>query len=364
MTDFATWIKNNDIVALHFKQTLLPVEGEGGVIFPATYAAEKQKSTYNIDDLADGTQVASIDSVGSQANRMEPIFKAADEGEPENSLAKLVPQIDITYGDNKKVSIFDAGHRLGDALIRCTSLKDEAHGAFVAFGSGNATPIAKLAPTSLVFGAWDSRDTGVKLPRLVQAVIRAWNVSELKRSAQFNPAIDYKPLGFINKKEAEKLLEEAEKKGGDSNNPLSARGFGHVPAPRTHGGVVAKGDIVRDVTVNLIALRRLKGKDDNEKNNSEALQHYILGLTLVAAIEPLDGFLRAGCLLTLDPSKGSAHWELVKRDGTRATVELDRKTVLDFAQKSANAFGKGDDRQDLKFDDKLAKDDVAKAKPK
>jgi CRISPR-associated protein Csb1 len=28
------------------------------------------------------------------------------------------------------------------------------------------------------------------------------------------------------------------------------------------------------------------------------LRHYILGLTLVAAIEPIDGFLRAGCLLT------------------------------------------------------------------
>ena len=35
---------------------------------------------YNIDELADGTKVAQIDSVGSQANRMEPLFKEASPG--------------------------------------------------------------------------------------------------------------------------------------------------------------------------------------------------------------------------------------------------------------------------------------------
>lgn len=71
-------------VALHLKQKLLPVEGEGGVIFPPTYA----DIGYNIDTLSDGTKVVTIDSVGSQANRMEPIFKH----EPYSS---LVPQIEI-----------------------------------------------------------------------------------------------------------------------------------------------------------------------------------------------------------------------------------------------------------------------------
>ena len=72
-------------VALHMKQKLLPVEGDGGVIFPPTYA----DIGYNIDTLSDGTKVALIDSVGSQANRMEPIFKRAPYSE-------LVPQIEIT----------------------------------------------------------------------------------------------------------------------------------------------------------------------------------------------------------------------------------------------------------------------------
>jgi len=96
-------------VALHLKQTLLPVEGEGGVIFPPTYA----NIGYNIDALQDGTKVATIDSVGSQANRIEPVFR-------DEPYSNLVPQIDIAYGNEKTVSILEVGHRLGDALIRST----------------------------------------------------------------------------------------------------------------------------------------------------------------------------------------------------------------------------------------------------
>jgi CRISPR-associated protein Csb1 len=63
-------------VALHLRQRLLPVEGDGGVIFPPTYA----DVGYNVDELSDGTRIATIDSVGSQANRMEPVFRAEPSG--------------------------------------------------------------------------------------------------------------------------------------------------------------------------------------------------------------------------------------------------------------------------------------------
>ena len=242
----------NDTVALHLKQRLMPVEGEGAVIFPPTYAG----IGYNIDTLSDGTKVATIDSVGAQANRIEPIFK-------DPPYAELVPQIEILCGNKKVTTIFDASHRLGDALIRCIendeanafNLPQAAHNAFKALKDRNdAGEIAKIAPTSLVFGAWDSRDTQAKLPRIVQSVIRAWNVEKLSRSAQYNPSIDYAELEVFT--EAEK-----EKQEGDPKSPLAKRGFVHVPATGTHGGVIAKGGIERQVTVNLVALRRLEGKD-------------------------------------------------------------------------------------------------------
>ena len=116
-------------VALCLRQQLLPVEGEGGVIFPPTYA----DVGYNIDVLSDGTKVAMIDSVGAQANRLEPMFRAAPPGRERNPLAALVPQITIDIGDKRAVSIFDVGHRLGDAFIRSSGLRDEAKQAFDAY---------------------------------------------------------------------------------------------------------------------------------------------------------------------------------------------------------------------------------------
>jgi CRISPR-associated protein Csb1 len=339
-------------VALHLKQKLLPVEGEGAVIFPPTYAVGEGKSPYNIDTLSDGTKVCTVDSVGSQANRMEPIFKSAAAGEPENPLAKLVPQVDIAYGNEKKISILEAGHRLGDAIIRSTPLHKEAQSAFSDFlDRGDATAIAKLAPTSLVFGVWDSRDTQAKLPRIVQSVIRAWDVSELKRSAQYNPALDYAALNVFSE-------EDKQKAEGRPESRLAQRGFVHVPAVATHGGIVARGPIQRDATVNLIALRRLKGE------NSLALRCYVLGLALVAATEPIDGFLRAGCMLVPDPDT-EARWDLVHRDGKREPVSVERGVVAGYAQKQASAkgFGKGQDRP-VTFEATLAKEDVKKADKK
>jgi CRISPR-associated protein Csb1 len=330
----------NGPVAFHLKQYLVPVEGKGAVIFPPTYA----DVGYNIDKLSDGTEVATIDSVGSQANRMEPIFKGAPYD-------KLVPQIQIKYGDNQEYSLLDAGHRLGDAVLRCTTLAGEAHNAFAALlKSGDATPIAKIGPTSLVFGVWDSRDTSAKVPRIVQATVRAWDVDRVSRSAQFNPALDYAALEVFT--EAEKAKAE-----GKKESPLASRGFLHVPATDQLGGIVARGEILRDVTLNLVALRRL-----NASTDVATLRNYILGLALVAATEPMDAFLRAGCLLVPDSEK-SSEWVAVMRDGSRQVIELTADLALQFAEVSSKKFGVGPNHN-VEFDKKLAKEDVKKADKK
>lgn len=318
-------------VALHMTQALLPVEGEGGVIFPPTYA---KLENYGVERLSDGRTVVTIDSVGSEANRIEPIFRKAEDGMPENELAALVPQIEIQYAEGKRVSILEVGHRLGDALIRSSELKQQANEAFTHFlDTGDAGRIARLAPTSIVFGAWDSRDTQAKLPRLLQAVIRAWDVDPIKRSAQYNSAIDYAALDVFTE-------EQKQKQEGDPKSPLAKRGFVHVPAVETHGGVVARGPIERHITVNLIALRRLRGED---QKNTQALRRYILGLTLVAATEPLDGFLRQGCLLTAHPDKPSA-WESIGRDGLRTVIQLDQQLAVKYARAAKDDFPVAEDK--------------------
>lgn len=332
----------NGPVALTLRQSLLPVEGSGSVIFPPTYA----RIGYNIDTLSDGTKVATIDSVGAQANRLEPLFNAAKGDTADNPRADLVPQVSITYGEGKSVSIFDAGHRLGDALIRSTALADEAQQAFLTcLDGGDATDIARLAPTSLVFGVWDSRDTQAKLPRILQSVIRAWDIDPLKRSAQYNPPVDYVKLGVFS-------AEERKKQEGSDKSDLAKRGFVAVPAPKAHGGIVVRGEIRRDVTINLIALRRLDG------NRGADLRRYVLGLTLAAATAPLDGFLRQGCLLTPDPDTPGT-WERVDRDGGRTAVALNENVALGFARRAAEAFGVAEART-VAFDKARAKSDAKK----
>lgn len=332
-------------VAFALRERLRPVEeGEPPVVFPPTYAIADQ---YVIDTLPDGTKSVIIDSVGSQANRMEPLFARPP-------LADFVPQIRIRYGETEEetVSIFEVGHRLGDALIRASDLAEEAQNAFRALLDRNdAEPLARLAPTSLVFGVWDSRDTGAKVPRIVQSLIRAWDVAKLRRSAQYNPPIDYSALDVFSE-------EEKKKHENNPKSPVAQRGYVHVPAGEMHGGVAVYGRIERQATLNLIALRRLNATD---KDTGKKLRRYILGLALASITEPMDPFLRQGCLLVPDPND-VAVWQLVGRDGRRRDVGIDRDLTQDYLRCAAEEFGVRAEVREVAFDSDRAKKDVERAK--
>ncbi len=110
---YDAWLDDHGPAALVIREHLMPVEGHDGVLFPATFAASEDKTFkggYNVDTFADGKNICLIDSVGSQANRIEPLFAR-------HPYAGLVPQVVITAG-TKKVNLLDAGHRAGDAIVR------------------------------------------------------------------------------------------------------------------------------------------------------------------------------------------------------------------------------------------------------
>lgn len=329
--------------ALVIREYLMPVEGPDGVVFPATFAAgDGFPGGYNIDRDAHGNNVVLIDSVGSQANRIEPIFK-------DKKYRHLVPQITIQAGE-KTIHLLEAGHRAGDAIVRCSGLKEQLQNAFREVLKGNAETLAKLAPTSLVFGVWDSRDTQAKLPRLVASTIRAFNARPLTRGAVYIPPVDYAALDVFSE-------EEKAKAEGDQKNPLAQRGFVHVPASGTHGGIIADGGIRRDATLGLAALRLLQAGNDPAK--TQALQRYILGLALVAFTYSPLGYLRQGCLLVLDPQKQREFVE-VYPDGSRCDCPLTHEKALDYATAVAEKFGVGES-QSVTFDKEKAKADVAES---
>jgi CRISPR-associated protein Csb1 len=350
---FDHYLQADGPAALVIREQLSPVEGPNAVFFPATYAPRKkgEDAGYNIDgpnrtEDPSAQNVVLVDSIGSQANRIEPLFAQGD-------YAELVPQIVIAAGEGKSVNLLDVGHRAGDAIVRCSELKEPLQHAFKAVIKGNAAPLAKIAPTSLVFGVWDSRDTQAKLPRLLVSTVRAYNVRKLTRSAQYTPAADYAALEIFS-------AEERQKAEGDSSNPLAARGFVHVPSTGTHGGVIADGGIRRDATLALSALKLLNAEtaDDTLK-----LRRYILGLALVAFTRLPLGYYRQGTILVGatddDGTPLPRQFSAVSLDGKRTDVTstITVNVALEYAKATAAAFGKGEDKK-VTFDKGKAVSDV------
>lgn len=362
----------NGPVALHLKQKLLPVEGEGGVIFPPTYA----DIGYNIDILSDGTKVATIDSVGSQANRMEPMFKSTkdESGKELNPLSELVPQIEIILSVKEKdgekykrrQSLLDLAHRSADAVVKATpELRKFIDPAFLALNRhSNAWPLCAVAPTSLLFGVWDSRDgTGEKRPRLVRSIIRAWDVDVLHSAAQFNSV--WKVLG---EEDQHALEEEAKKKNrvklsvaGLADAPSTFRtdkvahyvNGGPNPNARVLGGVFVKGVTERNVTINLVALRALRGGNDEE---TKQIRKYLLSLSLLAATTELDLFLREGCLLRYADTEDA--WMQVPRRGEPSQIKVpEYNQLVELALGAVDPFKKKwPNTLEYKFDIKKAKE--------
>jgi CRISPR-associated protein Csb1 len=325
---FDNWLQPSGPLALVIREHLMPVEGRDGVLFPATFAASQDgtfKGGYNIDEFLDGKNVCLIDSVGSQANRIEPLFA-------NSKYAGLVPQVVVLAGC-RRVNLLEAGHRAGDAIFRCSALQEELRNAFKAVLLGDAEPLTKIAPTSVIFGVWDSRDTQAKLPRLIASTIRAYDVRRLTRSAQYVPAANYIADGL--------LAEPADKTAKDA---YAERGFVHVPSSGDHGGVIATGGIRRDASLQLAALRLLAS--DADDGRTLKLRRYILGLALTAFTYPPSAYLRQGCNLVLDTSKPRELSE-VYSDGQRKDLALEHEDALAYAKATAREFGIDPDRRIL-----------------
>lgn len=332
------YLADDGPAALVTREYLMPAEGVGGVLFPATFApGDGFPGGYNIDTDPAGRSVCLVDSVGSQANRMEPLFKT-------ERYRHLVPQVVVQAGE-REVNLLDVGHRAGDALVRCSALLPRLREAFLSVLAGDATELARVAPTSLVFGVWDSRDTQVRLPRLVASTVRAFGVQRLTRSAQYIPPVDYATVGVIG-------ADDRVKGEASAKSVLAQRGFVHVPSPGTHGGVIAS-EVRRDASLSLVPLRQLAAGKDVARGLT--LRRYVLGLSLVAFTHPPGAYLRQGCVLVRDPQRAAEiEFAEVHFSGERRPVSITPADATEYATRAAEAFGVGESRT-VPFDPERAR---------
>ena len=131
------------------------------------------------------------------------------------------------------------------------------------------------------------------------------------------------------------------------------------PEARVLGGVLVRGRIEREVTVNLIALRGLRGESPEETRH---IQKYVLGLSLVAATTDIDLFLREGCHLRYT---GEDVWYSVPRRGEPNRVDLESDAAQTLIQlyavaKAAHFRPRWPQTLEYSFDLKEAKKLLAK----
>lgn len=416
-----------DVAAIVIRERLRPVQGTRGVFFPPTFAATRkgEKSDYQIDrfgpraDDPEGAQkdgvIASrctVDSVPSQANRLEArLLKYSGTS---------IPKVTISGSrvGQGSIDLLEVGHRVGDAVVRYSKTiveekvknaegQDETkpvgsdgfekfEAALQAFVKGDAAPLAKLAPTSLVFGHWDSRDSATKKStkskarRLIRSEIVAFNVQKVTKRSQYWSSIDPE----VNQ-ELEQVLAEAKelaREKPDAKNKASQLGLLDVPAPESPGGVIAFGPIERTAIIALSGVRALatfaqaneSGVTAIDTDKTLALRRYLFALALASAADPGVWDLREGCILVresktegdrvvADPSAFTA--VKVKHSGEEAPFTVPTQMEpSEFLVKAAAAFF-GEKEADgknapelpvplvLAFDPSGARDEVKRTTP-
>ena len=344
-----------DHAAFRRIRRLQPVGGVGDKLFPPTYPPPSgaprnapPRHVFERRRVGEGGEVCCVlvDSVQSQANRLEEaLLAAAEQGRVR------IPYVTVDFSGAgldplERVTSLDAPHRVYDAILRDSLLdgqpfmQSESGRRLAAAKPADATALLELSPAALLFGAWHSQGEGgglgAKFPRALVSEIMGIDtpVDEIPnqrtgevevRTAGKRTGSRIDPLGVLRKVEVFK--------GGSSWSPdqgqAGARAKKVRPSEINHGNIaptvqplgVTCAYVEHRAVITLAGLRRLRFGSDERNDAGRAL---IAALGLVALAEQDAGgyALRSRCDLVCD---GPAPLELVRADGSIETIELDRE---------------------------------------
>ncbi len=349
-----------DGVAICVRQQLQPAGGPGDKVFPPTYSTGDRTLKYAIETRrSDGkdVQVVLLDSVASQANRMEEALLAAWERE---QLSFPVIGVDFSgdpeLADIGTITSLQAPHRIADAILRDATneegtqlFRDTAAGqAYTDATIRNATAVYQLCPTALVFGVWDSTGPkgglGAKFQRLLTSeIVGIGAVAGSKVGSRIDPlAIQASvPVYHRADDESDWTIDEGEakkekgkpvlfsRKGGEGKGKPSAVNHSNIaPSIDEFAGGVSFDVATQTVVLSLAALRRLRfttaldGTPLARRDEAEHAARVSLAALALAAIahQRARGYdLRSRCLLVPD---GPLTLEIVHGDGSRKQTQL------------------------------------------
>ena len=254
-----------------------PVGGLGDKVFPPTYEGGKYATEKRIDpETGEGRQCVLLDSVQSQANRMELALLEAHRA---NIVA--LPLIVARFDQDELLKKFvvtslEAPHRAADALFRDSLLngiifrKSDVGRILDTADVRNAAGLFGLCPTALVFGLWDSTGPrgglGAKFQRaLVSEVIGYDAVTGVKTASRIDPAQIMRGAAILSRRDSESedaphwTLEEGSVKLGSGRSPSgrpSEANHGNVTPTISDGGFTMSS-AKQTTTLSLAVLRRL-----------------------------------------------------------------------------------------------------------
>lgn len=360
-------------VALRSRLTLKPAGGDGDKVFPPSYSVpDTARHKYAVEErrVGDSDKLSTtvlLDSVASQANRAE---LALLEGWERGELAFPVPYVDFTgdggMTDYEKLTVLEAPHRLADAIFR-DSLLDGTLFRLSDIGQAitdatprNATNVFRYAPTSLLFGMWDS--TGPKgglgskfqrayvseivgfdasLGRKVSSRIDPLEIEKVEPDGRVYNSADPNEVWTLHETMAKKDKNgkpEFASRGSDSGQPGQPSKINHgniAPSIDAAAGGVTISKAQQTTVISLAALRNLRFRGfDREAETAARTAIAALGLAAIVYQHETDFDLRSRCLLI---PKHGPRIELLARDGSAdGVVDLDRRVAAEILAAAAS----------------------------
>lgn len=343
---------------------LQPIGGKGDKLFPPTYPPERRsESPRHVFELrrieGKETWCVLIDSVQSQANRLEEALLEASEMEVNDGNLPL-PYITVEFSGAKldplqRITSLDAPHRIYDAILRDslldgTPFMESKEGRLLAEAKpANATALLELSPAALLFGAWHSQGEGgglgAKFPRTlvseimgIDTPVEEFVVNTRTGETEFRTGgrrtgsrID--PLGILRKVEVYKGASASDwslesRKGTKKVRPSEINHSNIAPTVEPLG--VTCDHVEHRATITLAGLRRLHFGDRIRTAAGRALIAS-LGLFALSEQDKRGYALRSRCDLVCDVP---APLELIHADGSTTPLELNSKEAKTLYQNS------------------------------
>jgi CRISPR-associated protein Csb1 len=312
---------------------LQPIEGEGGKVFPATYAqgryAVEKRRLKNDDGTEREVECVLLNSVQSEANHAElALLEAIERGHIQLPLI----EVDFTEAnpslrkDLPNITSLEAPHRLADAILRDSQLPDGTRFSKSKYAERwgranlwNATAIFELCPTALVFGMWGSPEKpgglGAKFERAYISEIVGVDAIQISERPGFrvDPLAISKNVSVLLKNDGEFEVVKEKTKGALRPSELN---HGNIVFESANGGIRCRC-AEQTTVVSLGALRKLRfpieGRYDAGRDDAARTVLAAIGICAGVLASERGTSLRSRCALR---PVAPRVWELVDKPGS------------------------------------------------